>query len=428
MSFVTSTISGLTILVSGVWRSGSTSSAVVAEAFNSAMPTVGGWILAFCVFLFGYTTLIGWAYYGEQFLEYVCGTRVTRGLPLDLLRAHRAGRDQQGRDGVGLGRPHERAAGVPEPRRPGRRCRASPAAILRDRDRQPPRRMSGFAREEGVLLLRRRVPRGRGPRVRHAALPLQRRRGPRRLPRIRPRVRARAAPDLLRAEGERHRRHPAPAGGPRRRRRHRVRRRAARPRCVRASLPTASCSPASARRTRSWRRGLDAGIGEFNAESEDEVRRLSALARRARVPGAHHAAREPRHRPAVAPVHLDRAAPEQVRRRHRGGAGDPGPAARRCRASRSRACRATSAPRSPTWRRWPRRRASSRSCRGGCSTTGSRCGRSTSAAGSGSSYEGNPVPRPQALAGRRAARRSRACRSRCCSSRAARWSRPRASC
>jgi len=33
--------------------------------------------VAFCAFLFGYTTLIGWAYYGEQFLEYVFGPRVT---------------------------------------------------------------------------------------------------------------------------------------------------------------------------------------------------------------------------------------------------------------------------------------------------------------------------------------------------------------
>jgi AGCS family alanine or glycine:cation symporter len=32
--------------------------------------------LAFCVFLFGYGTLIGWAYYGEQFLEYWLGPRV----------------------------------------------------------------------------------------------------------------------------------------------------------------------------------------------------------------------------------------------------------------------------------------------------------------------------------------------------------------
>lgn len=76
VSFVTSSISALTILVSGVWNDGATSTAVVAQAFNTAMPVVGGWILAFCAFLFGYTTLIGWAYYGEQFLEYVLGSRV----------------------------------------------------------------------------------------------------------------------------------------------------------------------------------------------------------------------------------------------------------------------------------------------------------------------------------------------------------------
>jgi alanine or glycine:cation symporter, AGCS family len=77
VSFVTSTISAMTILLTGVWRSGTTSSAAVAAAFNSAMPTVGGWIVAFCVFLFGYTTLIGWAYYGEQFFEYILGRKVT---------------------------------------------------------------------------------------------------------------------------------------------------------------------------------------------------------------------------------------------------------------------------------------------------------------------------------------------------------------
>jgi AGCS family alanine or glycine:cation symporter len=76
VSFVTSSISALTILVSGVWRSGLTSTAVVAAAFDTSIPVVGGWIVAFCALLFGYTTLIGWAYYGEQFLEYVFGPRV----------------------------------------------------------------------------------------------------------------------------------------------------------------------------------------------------------------------------------------------------------------------------------------------------------------------------------------------------------------
>ena len=84
--FVTATISALTILVTGVaMRSieagpdGAaylTSTAAVASAFDAAMPVVGGWIVAFCAFLFGYTTLIGWAYYGEQFLEYILGRNV----------------------------------------------------------------------------------------------------------------------------------------------------------------------------------------------------------------------------------------------------------------------------------------------------------------------------------------------------------------
>jgi alanine or glycine:cation symporter, AGCS family len=77
VSFVTSTISAMTILLTGVWQQGVTSSAAVAAGFNTVMPTIGGWIVAFCVFLFGYTTLIGWSYYGEQFFEYILGRKVT---------------------------------------------------------------------------------------------------------------------------------------------------------------------------------------------------------------------------------------------------------------------------------------------------------------------------------------------------------------
>jgi AGCS family alanine or glycine:cation symporter len=77
VSFVTSTISAMTILLTGVWQSGLTSTAAVAAGFNTVMPVAGGYIVAFCAFLFGYTTLIGWAYFGEQFLEYIFGRRVT---------------------------------------------------------------------------------------------------------------------------------------------------------------------------------------------------------------------------------------------------------------------------------------------------------------------------------------------------------------
>lgn len=77
VSFVTSTISAMTILLTGAWQSGLTSSAAVASAFDAAMPGIGGYVVALCAFLFGYTTLIGWAYYGEQFLEYMTGRKVT---------------------------------------------------------------------------------------------------------------------------------------------------------------------------------------------------------------------------------------------------------------------------------------------------------------------------------------------------------------
>jgi AGCS family alanine or glycine:cation symporter len=76
ISFLTSSISALSILVTGVWQSGLTSTAVVAEAFNHAVPVAGGWVVAFCTFLFGYTTLIGWSYYGEVCLEHILGPRV----------------------------------------------------------------------------------------------------------------------------------------------------------------------------------------------------------------------------------------------------------------------------------------------------------------------------------------------------------------
>ncbi len=76
ISFITSSISAMSILLTGVWKEGQTSSAVVAQAFNTSIPTYGGWMVAVSVFLFGYTVLIGWEYYGEQFFEFLFGPRV----------------------------------------------------------------------------------------------------------------------------------------------------------------------------------------------------------------------------------------------------------------------------------------------------------------------------------------------------------------
>ena len=76
VSFGTCTLTAMTVLLTDAWRSGQTSTAAVALAFDAALPGIGGYVVAFCVFLFGYTTLIGWAFYGEQFLQYWLGPRV----------------------------------------------------------------------------------------------------------------------------------------------------------------------------------------------------------------------------------------------------------------------------------------------------------------------------------------------------------------
>ena len=76
VSFVTSSVSGLTVLLSGEWAtSGLKSTALVARAFSSVIPH-GGLIVLLCALLFGTSTLIGWGFYGEQFLHYVFGPRV----------------------------------------------------------------------------------------------------------------------------------------------------------------------------------------------------------------------------------------------------------------------------------------------------------------------------------------------------------------
>jgi AGCS family alanine or glycine:cation symporter len=76
ITFVTSTISALAILLTGVWNTGASGPEAIPAAFNAAMPGVGGWMVAISILLFGYTVLIGWEYYGEQFLEYLFGPRV----------------------------------------------------------------------------------------------------------------------------------------------------------------------------------------------------------------------------------------------------------------------------------------------------------------------------------------------------------------
>lgn len=52
-----------------------TSILVTQKAFDSVIP-FGGGLIAIASFLFGYTTLIGWSYYGEKCIEFLGGNKV----------------------------------------------------------------------------------------------------------------------------------------------------------------------------------------------------------------------------------------------------------------------------------------------------------------------------------------------------------------
>lgn len=78
ITFITCTFSGLAVLLTGVWETAPDGAVAVPAAFNKAMPTLGGWMVTISIMLFAYTVLIGWAFYGEQFFEYLFGPRIIK--------------------------------------------------------------------------------------------------------------------------------------------------------------------------------------------------------------------------------------------------------------------------------------------------------------------------------------------------------------
>ncbi len=83
VSFLTSSVSGLCVIVSGAVAAGRNSTSAVAYGFDAAMPGYGGAIVAIATLLFGYTTLVGWSFFGEQILMHLFGRRIA--IPYRLL-------------------------------------------------------------------------------------------------------------------------------------------------------------------------------------------------------------------------------------------------------------------------------------------------------------------------------------------------------
>jgi len=75
-TLVICTMTGLCILVTGVWDSGESDGILLtAGAFQKALPGVGPYILTGCVMIFAITTVFSLAYYGQKCLSYLIGSR-----------------------------------------------------------------------------------------------------------------------------------------------------------------------------------------------------------------------------------------------------------------------------------------------------------------------------------------------------------------
>ena len=80
------TMTGLVLIVTGVWHSGAAVSVLTKSAFDIGLPgNSGGYIVTFGIVFFAYSTIIGWAYYGEKCIEYLLGVKAL--LPYRLLYA-----------------------------------------------------------------------------------------------------------------------------------------------------------------------------------------------------------------------------------------------------------------------------------------------------------------------------------------------------
>ena len=91
-TLVVNTLTTLTIVITGMYlktaafgaSDGLTSTQLTAAAFDSVIP-YGGYIIALSSLLFGYSTLLGWCFYGEKCMEYMFGVKVIFGYRIIFL-------------------------------------------------------------------------------------------------------------------------------------------------------------------------------------------------------------------------------------------------------------------------------------------------------------------------------------------------------
>ena len=77
-TIIVCTMTGLAIVASGAWQSGTTGAELTQLAFQSAMPGIGGEVVAIALGVFALTTILGWSYYGERCWQFLVGSWTIR--------------------------------------------------------------------------------------------------------------------------------------------------------------------------------------------------------------------------------------------------------------------------------------------------------------------------------------------------------------
>lgn len=74
-TLVVCSMTALIILTADPWKSGVSAADLTAASFAETLGVTGSGIVTLGITLFGYSTLIGWNYYGEKAIEYLVGPR-----------------------------------------------------------------------------------------------------------------------------------------------------------------------------------------------------------------------------------------------------------------------------------------------------------------------------------------------------------------
>jgi AGCS family alanine or glycine:cation symporter len=74
-TLIVCSVTGLAIVVTGVWTSGETGAALSSAAFETALPGVGGLVVSVGLAVFAFTTILGWSVYSERCVEYLMGIK-----------------------------------------------------------------------------------------------------------------------------------------------------------------------------------------------------------------------------------------------------------------------------------------------------------------------------------------------------------------